>query len=317
MRKSTMARAGVSLAAVAVLAGVTGCQGGSDKGDKAEKAAGAEKADKGNQSSQQGADKRTPAQAITAAYKKSSAAKSAKVVMTMSTPSAIKNGNNAKVSGVMGWNPTVMDVTVADSAGGSGAGQAGTSHMIWVDDVMYVEGKPEDLGGKKWAKVDLMAAAKESGAGVQAVKQMTAGLEDMNQDPSQQLAILLRSPDIEHVGSGDVGGGPAEHYKGSLPVEAALKSNKSVAALTPEQREKLLANVKKTGIESYDYDVWVNSDDYPVKMDVRMKTPQGAINMTVDYSDYGAKAAVQAPPAGETADMIKMFKELGAQQKGR
>ncbi len=237
--------------------------------------------------------------------------------MTMSTPAAIKNGNNAKVSGVMGWNPTVMDVTVEDGATGAGTGQGDKSHMIWVDNVMYTEGKPEDLGGKKWAKVDLMAAAKEAGAGAQALKQMTAGLEDMNQDPAQQLAILLNSPDIEHAGSGDIGGVRAEHYKGSLPVEAALKSNKSVEALTSQQREKLLANVKKSGIKSYDYDVWVNSDDYPVKMGVRMNTPQGAIDLAVNYSDYGAKAAVEAPPAGETADLIKMLKEMQAQQKGR
>ncbi|MFE7116331.1 hypothetical protein ACFU99_13025 [Streptomyces sp. NPDC057654] len=316
MRKSTMGRAGVSLAAVAVLVGVTGCQGDSDKGDKADKAASTQKADTDGQGPRQGADKRTAVQAITAAYKKTSAAKSAKVVMTQSMPAAMKGGGDTKVSGVMGWNPTIMDVNVGDNATGSGAGQAGKTHMIWVDNVMYVEGKPEDLGGKKWAKVDLMAAAKESGAGAQALKQMTAGLEDMNQDPAQQLAILLSAPNIEYVGSEDVGGRRAEHYKGALPVETALKSNKNVEALTPQQREKLIANVKKTGIENYDYDAWVNSDDYPVKMDIRMKTPRGAIRLTADYSDYGAKAAVQVPPADETADLIKVFKEMQDQQKG-
>jgi hypothetical protein len=40
--------------------------------------------------------------------------------------------------------------------------------------------------------------------------------------------------------------------------------------------------------------------------------PQGTMNMTANYSDYGAKADVQAPPAGQTLDLMEMLQEAGA-----
>ncbi|KOG55383.1 hypothetical protein [Streptomyces varsoviensis] len=325
MRKSTMRRVGVSLTAVAVLAGVTGCQSGSDedgKADKAGKVVGAEKtdkaeADKGSQGSQRGAEKREPAQAITAAYKKTSAAKSAKVVMTLATPAAMDGGGTTKMSGVMGWDPMAMDMVVSTDKKSGVAGQPDKSRVIWLGDVMYIDmgASAKELNGKKWAKLDLMAAAKGAGD-AQVMKQMTASMEDMNQDPAQQLALLLNAPKIQHLGPGEVDGAPAEHYKGLLPVEDALKARKSLSAFTPEQREKLLANVKKTGIKGYDFDVWVNRDDYPVKMDVRIDSSEGAMNITAKYSDYGTKAAVQAPPADETVDLMNMLKDLQKQTKG-
>ncbi|MFH8350350.1 hypothetical protein [Streptomyces sp. NPDC018045] len=314
MQKHIARRAGVTLTAVAVVAGLTSCQDGGDNKTKA--AQGAE------QNAEQGSGKNTPVQALTAAYEKTAAAKSAKVSMTMSVPAAVKGGGETRISGVMGWNPLVMDVTVSESKPGAAAADAEKNHMIWADDVIYMDlqagmGQQVDgLGDKKWAKIDLKAAAAESGNGKLA-QQMTAGLQDMNQDPAQQLAMLLNSRDLKDLGSAEVNGQKAEHYRGSLTVQEALKGRKTMELFTPEEREKLLANMGKVGIKGYDYDVWVNGEAYPVKMDLRMKTPQGTMNISSNYSDYGTKASVKAPPAQETADLIQMLKDLGAQMKGR
>ncbi|MFH8410566.1 hypothetical protein ACH4FX_38200 [Streptomyces sp. NPDC018019] len=287
MRKGIARRIGVSLATATVLAGITSCQ---DNGTKAD----------GGPDAQ-----RTPAQALTAAYKKTAGVKSAKVTMTMSVPAGMAASGETKMTGTMAWNPTALDMTMSDASKVKPEdGEA--KRMILVDGVAYMD--MGDSGGKKWGKFDLKAAAKEAGDS-EMTKAVTAGLDDTKQDPAQQLAMLLGSPNVKHLGSGDVDGVRAEHYKGSLTVEEGLKGAKVVDALKPEDREKLLANVKKSGIKGYDYDVWVNSDDLPVRMSVDIKTPMGTLSTSTSYSDYGTTAAIKAPPAGETTDLLQLLKE--------
>ncbi|MFK8844011.1 hypothetical protein [Streptomyces sp. Ac-502] len=311
MQKHIARRVGVTLAAVAVTASLTSCQ---DGGDKTKAAQGAE------QKAEQGSGTSAPVQALTAAYKKTAAAKTAKVSMTMTVPASLKSAGETRVTGVMGWHPLAMDVTVTQSEPGASAADAGKNHVIWADDAIYTDlrtgmgAQIDGYGDKKWAKIDLKAAAAEAGG--KAAQQMAAGLQDMQQDPSQQLAMLLNSRDIKDLGPAEVDGRKVEHYRGSLTVQEAIKGRKTTELLTPAEREKLVANMEKTGIKGYDYDVWVDGDQYPVKMDSQIKTLQGTMRVTSTYSDYGTAATVKAPPAGETADLLKMLKELAAQAKG-
>jgi hypothetical protein len=53
-------------------------------------------------------------QVLTAAYKKTAAAKSAKVRMTM--PATMDGGGNMEMTGTMEWDPTVMDMAMKGSA---------------------------------------------------------------------------------------------------------------------------------------------------------------------------------------------------------
>ncbi|MFE2640413.1 hypothetical protein ACFXKS_16960 [Streptomyces scopuliridis] len=298
-------RGGVSLTAVAVIAAVAGCQ--SDGGTK-EGASGLEKA----QSSSGVAD------VITAAYKKTSEAKSAKVRMTMTMPAGMGAAGDMEMSGVMGWDPTVMDMTMDGSALAADAAAPDKIRMVWLDNAMYMDMGPDaakDMDGKHWMKLDLGALAKASGdEAVQ--KQLTGGLENMNQDPAQQLALLLDSPNLKHLGSEKVDGVQAEHYKGTLTLDELVKSNGSLDVLSAKERADLLDSMKKSGLKGYDTEVWVNEDDYPVKMDVGMDTAQGEVNISAHYSDYGAKAQVQAPPAGETFDFAELLGGLGADGAG-
>ncbi|MFI1175647.1 hypothetical protein [Streptomyces melanogenes] len=308
MTRSGWTRAALATATAAVVvAGAAGC-GGDDK--KADGAGGAKKAAAAPQS-------RTAAsQVLAAAYKKTAAAKSAKVRMSMSTPASMGAGaEKTETSGVMAWNPTAMDLTVTSSAAKGMAGAPEKTRMLWVNNVMYVDmgsmgESAKELGGKRWMKFDMTSLAKQSGQ-EQLVKQMTAGMENMNQDPAQQLALLLDSPNLKHLGAEQVDGVSSEHYKGTLTVEEMMKSNKMLDTLKPEERQQLLTNMKKTGVQGYDTEVWVNADGYPVRMDVNMSSPQGKIVTSTHYSDYGAKAQVTAPPAGETADLMELLKGLG------
>ncbi|MER5975606.1 hypothetical protein ABT142_03665 [Streptomyces sp. NPDC001857] len=259
----------------------------------------------------QGAE-RSAAQVLTAAYEKTSEAKSAKVTMTVSMPAAMKGGGDMKMSGTMGWDPAVMDLTMESSALAQAPGAPERVRMIMRDNIMYLDmgdKAPAELDGKRWMKMDLTAMAEATGDAALR-KQMSSGLENMNQDPAQQLAMLLDSPNLKHVGSEKIGGEQAEHYKGTLTVKEMLEANDSLDVLDPKKRAEVLKQAEKAGIKGYDTDVWVNGDDLPARMDIGMDAPQGKIRMSMTFSDYGAKAVVKAPPVDQTFDLAQMFKEI-------
>ncbi|MEU3093377.1 hypothetical protein ABZ690_00725 [Streptomyces sp. NPDC006967] len=298
-------RAGVCLTAAAAVAGVAGCQGGdSDEGGK-------KKAGGSAESAVQSQTEMT--EVLQAAFKNTSEAKSSKVRMTMTMPAAVEGGGTIEMSGVQGWDPAVMDVTMKGSALAAGGPDAPQQmRMIMVDDAMYMDMGAQmaaEMDGKRWMKMDFGAMAEASGdPPVQ--KQMTGGMENMNQDPSQQLALLLESKSLKHVGPEKVDGVQTQHYKGTLSFEEMLDVNKSFDTLSEKEREEVVANMEKAGLKGYDTEVWVNEGNYPAKMVVGMKLPQGTMNMTAHYSDYGAAAQVEAPPAKDTFDLAEMMKEL-------
>ncbi|MEU3667318.1 MULTISPECIES: hypothetical protein [Streptomyces] len=309
-RKKTL---GAALAAVLLVGGATACENG--KKDDAGKAAAPAASAQPSSPAAGG----SATEALTAAYKKTSAAKSAKVRMTMSMPASLgagAGGGTMEMTGVQGWDPTVMDITMKGGAL-SGAG-AESMRMIMANDVMFMEmpaDSPLSAGteGKRWMKLDLAAAAQASGD-AEAMKKLSGmGGMDQSQDPAKQLALLLASPNVKHVGAEKVEGTDAEHYKGTLSFEEMLAANQKADALTADERAKLVDAMKKAGIKGYDMDVWVNKDGYPVHMKVAMGMPQGAVNVDAYYSDYGSAATVQAPPASETFDLFGMLKELGGQ----
>ncbi|MFE4616166.1 hypothetical protein ACFRJ7_08655 [Streptomyces sp. NPDC056747] len=302
MNMSAWKRAGVALTATAVVVGVAGCQDGEGKASDAPKAQ----------------SRGDVTKVIQAAYQKTSEAKAAKVKMTMSMSGAGADSGTAELTGVQGWDPSVMDITMKGSmlsAAGAGAGGDAPEQvrMVMLNNVMYMDmgaKQAAEMDGKRWMKLDLTAAAEASGDKA-LQKQMTGGLESMNQDPAQQLALLLDSPNLKHVGAEKVNGMETQHYKGTLTVEQMLKAGDSSKLLPKEDYDKLLASVKKAGLKGYDTEVWVNEDGYPARMDIGMTMAEGSMQMRADYSDYGTKAAVQAPPAEDTLDLFQMLKELG------
>ncbi|MFI2430251.1 hypothetical protein [Streptomyces sp. NPDC018693] len=258
---------------------------------------------------------RTAAQALTAAFEKTSDAKSAKISMTVSMPAGMEDGGDMTMTGVMGWDPSVMDVTMEGSALASEPGGPEKMRMIMRDNVMYMDmgeaaAKELDMDGKHWLKMDFGAMAKEAGD-ADLAKAMSGGLTDMNQDPAKQLALLLESPNLKHVGSEKIDGVEADHYKGTLSVKEMMAANKSLDVLDADDRKDLLDTIEKSGIKGYDTEVWVNKDDLPVRMDVGMETPEGTITASMKFSDYGTKAEVYVPPTEETVDFMDMMKEMG------
>ncbi|MEV5939034.1 hypothetical protein [Streptomyces sp. NPDC051994] len=298
-------RAGISLAAVAVLvAGAAGCQSGGD----AKKSAEAPKKDAGVSSPK---DART---ALQAAYKKTSAAKSAKVTMKMSIPGAgagAAGAGDMEMSGVQSWDPAALDLTLSGAAFKTAPDAPAQLHMIQLNGVSYTDvgaAAAKDMDGKRWMKMDLGALAK-AGGGAALPQAMTGGAE--KQDPAQQLALLTDSPNVKHLGTEQIDGAPAEHYKGTLTLDEMVASNQNLDGMPAQDRQKLVEGMKQAGIQGYDTELWLNKDGYPVRMNVGINSPNGKITMSAHYSDYGTKVAVSAPPASETFDFADMMKGRG------
>lgn len=303
-------------AALAAVVTVAGCQG--DGGGK--KAAGAP----ASKSAEQGTAA-SPVEAVTAAYKKLSDYRSAKFTMTMSMPGAAAGAatgaapSATKASGTLGWNPTVMDMSM--DASGLGEGAAGDVRAKMVDSVMYIDfssqlkSDPEAakaFGGKRWIKMDFKALAKEvpGGEGA-ATSDLLSNSFQEQQSPAEQLGSLLQAPGISRVGTETVDGVKAEHYKGHLTVDEALTSSSAAKGLTDDERKQLVGTMKKAGITAEDFNVWVGADSFPVRVDVAMDTSAGTMTMSEHLSDFSTKAAaVQAPPAGQTFSLEDMMKEL-------
>ncbi|MFG2303529.1 hypothetical protein [Actinacidiphila glaucinigra] len=298
-------RAGVCLAAVAVVAGVAGCDDGDGGGKKRKKADGSPVSRVLSQSE--------IAKAVKAAFTTTSEAKSAKVRMTITAPAGTQGGGTTQISGVQGWDPAVMDVTVTGSALTEGAPDGPSQvRMKMLDNVMYMDMGPSmtaETGGKRWMKMDFEAAAKASGD-AEMQKRMTAGLENMNQDPAEQLALLLQSPSIKHVGAEKVGGAQTEHYRGTLTFAEMIAANKAADLVPEKDRKTAIANAEKAGIKGYDTEIWVNEDHFPVRMAIGMKMPEGTVRIAATYSDFGTAATVEAPPAKDTFDLFKMIKDM-------
>ncbi|GAB3172479.1 hypothetical protein [Streptomyces incanus] len=306
MGMSAWKRAGVCVAAVTVVAGVAGCQAGD--GGARDKAA-----------EPKVLSRSEAAEVLQAAFKKTTEAKSAKVRMTMSMPSGMQGmgdmvgmagDGTMEMTGVQGWDPAVMDMTIKGSGfAGTGPDAPSEIRMIMLDNIMYADMGAEqaaEMDGKRWMKLDFQAMAEESGS-KELQKQMTGSLESMNQDPAQQLALLLESPNLKHVGPQKIDGVQAQHYKGTLTFEEIIKGNESFDFLSEKERKELVADAERSGVKGYDTEVWVNEDDYPVKMVLGMESDEGTVDITTHYSDYGAQAEVEAPPAKDTVDLFEML----------
>ncbi|MTE20518.1 hypothetical protein F0L17_15675 [Streptomyces sp. TRM43335] len=284
-------------AALAATVALTGCSGGGGE----------------TRSERDQGEPRSIVQALQAAVKKTGEVRTARVEATMSMPGAL--GGETRMSGVMGWDPAVLDMTM-EGAGFPGQGSSEGMRVLWVDDVLYMnvgegvgEGAGEVFGGKTWMKMDLQAMADASGDD-QLARSMTSSLENMNQDPSRQMGLLLDSPNIQRVGEEKIEGVATEHYKGTLTMAEALEAESS-ENLTKQEREELLGGMEEAGIKGFDIEVWVDDRDFPVKTNMTMDSPQGEVVVSQTYSDFGTPVSVKAPPADETADFMEVIRELG------
>ncbi|MFF7437977.1 hypothetical protein [Streptomyces sp. NPDC008122] len=263
------------MVALAVVAGAVGCQ----DGDGGTKAAGASATAQPGARATQSPEE--AAKAVRAAYARTSAAKSAKVEMRL-TVGGGKAPGGSTFTGVQAWGPVAADLKVFDSSYLADIpGAPVETRVVTAGEATYVdlgEGLTAQTGGKRWLKVEAGGAA----GGDELMVQLTGGLTAASMDLPKELGLLAGSSAVKHLGPVQGGDVKAEAYEGELPRGGRME-------------------------------VWIGPDGYPVQTVIDTETDGGGAmtTLTTKYSDFGAEAAVQAPPAGETVAFVDLLKRLG------
>ncbi|WP_030687890.1 hypothetical protein [Streptomyces globisporus] len=261
------------MVALAVVAGVAGCQ---DEDGGAKTAGASATARPATQSPEEAA------KAVRAAYAKASAAKGAKVEMRLNVGGEKAPGGST-FTGVQAWGPTAADLKVFDSSYLADIpGAPVETRVVTADGATYVDlgtALAAQTGGKRWLKVETGGAA----GGDELMLQLTGGLTVASMDLPKELGLLAGSSAVRHLGPGTRG-----DFEGAQGYGGELPGGKRV-------------------------EVWIGADGYPMQMVVHTETPGGGAmtSLTTKYSDYGAKAAFQAPPAGDTVAFVDLLKSLG------
>lgn len=230
-------------------------------------------------------DRPAPSGAVTAALRtverSTDGAESARVRSTTTMGSAL----SMKAHGTLAWHDGLTGALTITYTGGTTAEtmrRLGTTSMQarYLPDAYYArmgEAFAEKTGGKHWIKYaydDLERLAGSSGADL--ADQMRGNA------PHTSVKLLLSSSDVRKVGEETVSGERTTRYSGTVQAAGAM---------------------------SQTVDIWVDDRDLLVKKVEKGSTATGQLTQTAYYSDYGVKAAVARPPAGDTADLEKLLKE--------
>jgi len=80
--------------------------------------------------------------------------------------------------------------------------------------------------------------------------------------------------------------------------------------LGEEQRRRLSEALETQGAESYEVDVWLDGNDFPIRVREAYDTDQGPVSCRIDYADLGRPVQVSAPPADRVTDLSGFLSAL-------
>ncbi|MFJ4519608.1 hypothetical protein ACIP4Y_01415 [Streptomyces sp. NPDC088810] len=171
-----------------------------------------------------------------------------------------------------------------------------TTHVLFVDGVYYYDVDRFPSGpyqGKDWIRVDGSAIFGEKGA---------QALSGDNGSPSASMKGLKYAKDVKDLGTQTVNGRRTTHYRGVIDSAHMGKFKDVYGEGSPMGAA--------TGTRSIVMDVWVGSDDLPV----RLKEKFGVMTVSMDFDKFGKAASVKAPPAARTADLTEVIKKQQQQR---
>ena len=290
--------AALGAATALLLMGTAAC-GGSGDGERPADSAPAEEA-----SGQRQDEARA---AVQAAARSAQEVTSASFTAELSQPGP---PGEMRVTGAVSWaEPVALQATTTGDWLGLGAGgEAAEVELIVVDEALYVNvsdglGESADV---EW--LGLEAADLEQLAGEEApVEGSPLGPDGPARDPAQQMQLLLASPDISLVGEEELHGQAVRHYAGTVSVREALADG---SELGEEQRRRLSEALETQGAESYEVDVWLDGNDFPIRVREAYDTDQGPVSCRIDYADLGRPVQVSAPPADRVTDLSGFLSAL-------
>ena len=239
----------------------------------------------------------SPQKVVLASVRATTAAKSARISMSVSTDAAGAEGFALTGNGVSDFIAGDGTMTMQFS-GPAAKFLKGAMEVRTVDGVGYLK-MPEFLGADKWLKTpDLGTSGVAPGLG--------------QSDPTQFLAYLETvSNDVTKVGSDTIRGVETTHYHASLDLGKAVDRAKVPASLRADLH-KLLHPTSGGTIPA---DVWVDGDGLARRVQLKIDVGTtfsiadfqtgGPLKITVsmDLYDFGVPVHVVAPPASDTIDM--------------
>ena len=159
--------------------------------------------------------------------------------------------------------------------------------MILVGQAMYM--KSPDLGaGDKWLKIDLSDP------------DSIFGMIGKATDPEVMFKAMEAPKKLELVGSEDVDGVETNHYRITLDPAQYLDAMDFPAAMADMLPKEMVT------------EMWVDADNLPRKFAQTMEVPAvgggQATSSTTEatYSDFGADAEIEEPPASEVTEQPGM-----------
>ncbi|CAL9501246.1 hypothetical protein SUDANB171_03431 [Streptomyces sp. enrichment culture] len=295
----------LGMATAVLLAGTAAC-GGSDSGTSDARG------NEGSGDDRSGSDTsaRSAFEALTAAAQSTEEITSADVVSVTQ-----QAGTETSMSGSLSWADGLeMTAVMTNDMFGAAAGGPGEIEVVWVDGVMYMNLGEEfatETDGRSWMAMDLAGLLEE--AGEDALGSVLSSTMDQGaQSPADQVAMLLESEDVEWVAEEELDGATVNHYAGTLAMEDVFELQGTFEGLGEEERAALLDLLAEQGTEFYELDVWVNEDDFPVKVSQSYDTEMGPFAQETTYSNFGTEVNAEAPPADEVVDFLEMMQMMGA-----
>jgi len=248
----------------------------------------------------------SPQKVVLASVQATTAAKSARISMTISSGGSAAEGLAVTADGVTDFANGDSVLTMKFSSSGAGF-LSGGIEVRTVDGAAYTK-MPESLGGmlggRKWLKMPAFGA--------------TGLLPGFDQsDPSQFLAYLETvSSGVKKVGTESIGGVETTHYSATLDLAKALNRSNVPASL----KDDLGKILEKDGSSfTLPADVWVDNDGLTRRIQLKLDLGRLAcggvsdaptMTMSMDLYDFGVPVHVEAPPASDTID-LKDFGQNG------
>ncbi|WP_432054994.1 DUF1396 domain-containing protein [Streptomyces sp. bgisy022] len=187
-------------------------------------------------------------------------------------------------------------------------GADGTVEIRLVDEVMYIgggAGMAEELDGKKWMKFDLAAT------GADGALADRGAADRARQDPAAEAGFLTSAKDVEKTGTEEIDGVGTTRYSGTVTLDDLRASLKKKDAAAAERGEQNIERYAAMGVDELTMDLWVDGEDRTKRFRMRGDAAQGPLDMTITFHDVNKPVTVEAPPAGETADLEELLEGLG------
>ncbi|MFF8730418.1 hypothetical protein ACF073_28645 [Streptomyces sp. NPDC015171] len=225
--------------------------------------------------------------ALARATDRTEALRSAEVRMTTDTGTS----GPVAMAGTYSWGDGyAFDVRMdTEAAHMQAVNHSPETHVLFVDGVYYYDVDTFRSGpykGRDWIKVDGSAVFGKKGS------QALAGADG---SPSASMKGLKYARDVRNLGAQTVDGRHTTHYRAVVDQDHMGRLKDAYGEGSPMSAA--------TGATSIATDVWVGSDDLPV----RLRQKMGTLTVTMDFEKFGRTVDVKAPPAARTADLTAVI----------